>query len=87
MADEPQPITISWHRLLIHLIFIGLAVYLACAVVSKMFAETPLMEKGDGRRTPLGILVIVLAGTASWLFSLIYPLVSRTTDARDHSER
>ncbi|WP_439567180.1 hypothetical protein [Sphingopyxis sp.] len=87
MADEPRPITISWHRLLIHLIFIGVAVYLAYEVVWKMFAETPLIEKGGGRRTPLGILVIVLAGAASWLFNLIYPLVSRTTDTRDHPER
>jgi polyferredoxin len=87
MADEPQPITISWHRLLIHLIFIALAVYLAYAVVWKMFAETPLIEKGGGRRTPLGILVIVLAGAASWLFNLIYPVVAPTTDVRDRMKR
>lgn len=81
MANEPRTITISWHRLLIHLIFIGVATYLAYEVVWKMFAETPLIEKRGGRRTPLGILVLVLAGAASWLFNLVYPLVAPITDA------
>ncbi|WP_137752310.1 hypothetical protein [Sphingopyxis sp. L1A2A] len=87
MSEQLQPIVVSWKRLLIHLLFIGFAAYLAHEVIWRMFADTPLIEMGGRRRTPLGILVIVLAGAASWLFNLIYPLVSRTTDTRDHPER
>jgi len=87
MADEPQPITISWHRLLIHLIFIGLAAYLAYEVVWKMFAGTPLIERGGGRRTLGGLMVAVIAGAASWLFGLAYPLVPPTDRVADQTDR
>ena len=87
MSEELQPMVVSWKRLLIHLLFIGFAAYLAHEVIWRMFADTPLIEMGSRRRTPLGILVIVLAGAASWLFNLIYPLVAPTTDVRDRMKR
>lgn len=85
MADAPQPIAVSWHRLLIHLCFIGLAVYLAYEVVWRMFAGTPLVE--GGRRTPAGFLAIVLAGAASWLFNLAFPLVPSKGGIADQADK
>ncbi len=76
MADKSQPITVSWSRLLIHLLFIALVAYLAYEVVWRVFAGTPLVE--GRRRAPAGVLVVILSGAASWLFNLVYPLVPST---------
>ncbi|WP_432768597.1 MAG: hypothetical protein HEQ22_14665 [Sphingopyxis sp.] len=76
---------VPWHRVLIHLLFIGLAAYLAHEVVWRLFAETSLIE--GGRRAPARLLVILLAGAASWLFNLAYPIVASRGSTTNQADK
>ena len=66
---------IAWRRLLIHLIFLSLAYYVTAESLERLFGETPLAERGGSRGSPLTLMLIVIVGTAGWLFNLIYPAV------------
>lgn len=87
MNGEPRPVTISWQRLLVHILFLALVGYLAHQLMWDVFADTWLTEKGSGRRRPYALLIVAVTLPLSWLFNRIYPLAPRTRDAADQPGR
>ncbi len=88
--EKPSGTTpVAWQRLLIHLIFLSLAYYVTAESLERLFGETPLAEHGGSRGSPLTLMLIIIVGTAGWLFNLIYPAVpsrpgeSEPTDQAD----
>lgn len=79
-AEPGQKRPVGWQRLLIHLIFLLLVYYVAAESLERLFGDTPLAERGS-RRSPLTLMTIVVAGTANWVFNLIYPVVPHADHA------
>jgi hypothetical protein len=70
-----QAVPIAWRRLLIHLTFLALAYYVTAESLDRLFGDTPLAERGSSRASPLTLVLLIIVGTASWLFNLLYPAI------------
>lgn len=74
MADGKSA-TIPFSRLLVHVLFLGLAIYVIRETSYRLFADTWLVDAGKARRAAIWVPIVLVTAFAHRLFDRLFPLV------------
>ncbi len=82
MAEREPPIVIPWQRLLIHLLFLALTIYVMREVFYRLFADSWIVEHGSARRPAVWIPIVLATAAAHRLFDRLYPIAEQLPEDR-----